>query len=210
MDELPKLENTFVYKDFTDENPAPKGRWCSEVFENDHPLILELACGKGEYSNGLGKQFPDKNFLGLDIKGNRLWVGAQRALDDTLHNVRFLRCYIDHLPQFFAPDEIDEAWIVFPDPYLKKERKRLTSPKFLKTYRKVMKADAVIHLKTDSDQLYTYTKEVIEDEKLQLLVDEPNVHKNRPDDPILSIKTFYEMMHLKKGKTIKYLSFKLS
>lgn len=210
MDELPKLNNTFVYKEFTEDNPAPKGRWRSEVFKNDHPLILELACGKGEYSTGLGKQFSDKNFLGLDIKGNRLWVGAQRALDEELHNVRFLRCYIDHLPQFFAPEEIDEAWIVFPDPYLKKERKRLTSPKFLETYRKVMKPEAVIHLKTDSNELYTYTKEIIQDEKLELLDDEPNVHKNRPDDRLLSIKTFYERMHLKKGKIIKYLAFKLS
>lgn len=209
MDEFPELDNTLVYKEFTKHNPAPKGTWGEQVFGNDNPIILELACGKGEYSTELGQRFPDKNYIGLDIKGNRLWVGAQKALDNGLDNVRFMRCFIDHLPQFFAPDEVDEAWIVFPDPYLKKERKRLTSPKFLDTYRKVMKSDAILHLKTDSRELYVYTKEIIEQEKLELLDDEPDVHKNRPDDPLLSIKTYYESLHLKKGKPIKYLSFRL-
>ncbi|MEX2604833.1 MAG: tRNA (guanosine(46)-N7)-methyltransferase TrmB [Gracilimonas sp.] len=210
MDELPELENTLVYKEFNDQNPAPKGKWNSEVFENNHPIVLELACGKGEYSVGLGQLHPENNYVGLDIKGNRMWVGATKALDKKLKNVRFLRCFIDHLDQFFAPDEVDEAWILFPDPYDNKERKRLTSPKFLKTYRKVMKPDAVIHLKTDSTQLYEYTKEVIEEEGLEVLDDEPDVHRNRPNDKLLSIKTYYERQHIKKGKKIKYLSFRLN
>jgi tRNA (guanine-N7-)-methyltransferase len=210
MEELPKLDNTLVYTDFDEENPAPKGKWNSKIFENDNPIVLELACGKGEYSVGLAQLHPDKNFVGLDIKGNRLWVGATEALENDLKNVRYLRCYIDHLDQFFSKDEVDEAWIVFSDPYIKKERKRLTAPKFLKVYRKVMKPGAIINLKTDSDVLYEYTKEIIEQENLELLDDEPNVHKNRPDDSELSIITYYESMHLEKGKIIKYLKFRIS
>lgn len=209
MEELPKLDNTLVYTEFNEENPAPRGKWNSEVFKNDHPIVLELACGKGEYSTGLAELEPDKNYVGLDIKGNRMWVGATEALENNLDNVRFLRCFIDHLDQFFGENEVDEAWIVFSDPYLKKERKRLTHPKFLKLYRKVMKPGGIIHLKTDSDVLYEYTKEIIKQEALELLDDEPDVHKNRPDDPRLSIITYYEQMHLERGKTIKYLKFRV-
>lgn len=209
MEELPKLENTLAYTEFDEDNPAPKGKWNSGVFDKERPIVLELACGKGEYSVGLAQLYPDKNYVGLDIKGNRMWVGATKALEKNLDNVRFLRCYIDHLDQFFGEDEVDEAWIVFSDPYIKKQRKRLTAPKFLEVYRKVMKPGAVINLKTDSDVLYEYTKEVIEEEGLKLLDDEPNVHKNRPYDPELSIITYYESMHLEKGKTIKYLKFSL-
>lgn len=209
MEELPELENTLVYTEFDDENPAPKGKWNTEVFEKEQPIVLELACGKGEYSVGLAEIEPNKNYVGLDIKGNRLWVGAMAALEKGLDNVRYLRCYIDHLDQFFGEDEVDEAWIVFSDPYIKKERKRLTHPKFLKLYRKVMKPGAIIHLKTDSDVLYEYTKEIIEEENLELLDDEPNVHQNRPNDSKLSIRTYYEQMHLEKGKTIKYLAFRV-
>ena len=209
MEELPKLENTLVYTEFNKENPPPKGKWNTEVFDKAQPIVLELACGKGEYSIGLAEIEPEKNYVGLDVKGNRLWVGAKEALDKGLENVRYFRCFIDHLDLYFGENEVDEAWIVFSDPYLKKKRKRLTHPKFLKLYRKVMKPGSVIHLKTDSDVLYEYTKEVIQKEKLELLVDEPDVHKNRPDDPKLSIITYYENMHIEKGKTIKYLSFKL-
>ncbi len=209
MEELPKLENTLVYTEFSKEIPPPKGKWNTEVFDKAQPIVLELACGKGEYSIGLAEIEPEKNYVGLDVKGNRLWVGAKEALDKGLENVRYFRCFIDHLDLYFGENEVDEAWIVFSDPYLKKKRKRLTHPKFLKLYRKVMKPGSVIHLKTDSDVLYEYTKEVIQKEKLELLVDEPDVHKNCPDDPKLSIITYYENMHIEKGKTIKYLSFKL-
>lgn len=209
MEELPKLDNTLVYTEFDEDNPAPREKWNSEVFEKDQPIVLELACGKGEYSTGLAELEPDKNYVGLDIKGNRMWVGATEALENNLDNVRFLRCFIDHLDQFFGENEVDEAWIVFSDPYLKKERKRLTHPKFLKLYRKVMKPGGIIHLKTDSDVLYEYTKEIIKQEALELLDDEPDVHKNRPDDPRLSIITYYEQMHLERGKTIKYLKFRV-
>ncbi|MBD3616419.1 MAG: tRNA (guanosine(46)-N7)-methyltransferase TrmB [Gracilimonas sp.] len=209
MEELPKLKNTLVYTEFDKDHPAPKGKWNSEVFTKAQPIVLELACGKGEYSIGLAEIEPQKNYVGIDIKGNRMWVGATEALNRNLDNVRYLRGFIDHLDQFFGKDEVDEAWIVFSDPYIKKERKRLTAPKFLTTYRKVMKPGAVIHLKTDSDVLYEYTKEIIDQEGMELLEDEPNVHKNRPVHPKLSIITYYEEMHLEKGKTIKYLSFRL-
>lgn len=209
MEELPELDNTLVYTEFNSENPAPKGKWNTEVFEKSQPIVLELACGKGEYSIGLAEIEPNKNYVGLDVKGNRLWVGAKQALEKGLDNVRYFRCFIDHLDLYFGENEIDEAWIVFSDPYIKKKRKRLTHPKFLKLYRKVMKPGSIIHLKTDSDILYKYTKEVIEKEDLELITDEPDVHRNRPGDPKLSIITYYESMHLDKGKTIKYLSFRL-
>jgi tRNA (guanine-N7-)-methyltransferase len=209
MEELPNLDNTLVYTEFSKENPTPKGKWNSEVFDKVQPIVLELACGKGEYSIGLAEIEPDKNYVGLDVKGNRLWVGAKQALGKGLGNVRYFRSYIDHLDLYFGENEVDEAWIVFSDPYIKKKRKRLTHPKFLKLYRKVMKPRSVIHLKTDSDVLYEYTKEIILKEELELIADEPDVHKNCPDDPKLSIITYYENMHLENGKTIKYLAFRL-
>lgn len=208
MEDMQRFENVLEYTDF-DEKSTPKGKWREDIFNNDHPITLELACGKGEYSIHLAERNPDKNYIGIDIKGNRMWVGATRAQKKNLDNVRYFRSYIDHMDQFFAYGEVEEAWIVFPDPYIKKERKRLTSPKFLKLYRKVMKPGTVINLKTDSDLLYEYTKEIIEQEELELLRVIANVHKEVPDDPILSLKTYYEKMHIKKGKSIKFLSFRL-
>ncbi len=207
--ELPKLSNTLIYTDFDEGHPAPRGKWNSDVFKNNKPIVLELACGKGEYSLGLAQLEPLKNYVGIDIKGNRLWLGATGALEQQLENVRYLRAYIDHLDQFFGEDEVSEIWIVFSDPYIKKERKRLTAPKFIELYQKVMKPNGLIHLKTDSDVLYSYTKEIIEQEDLQLLIDEPDVHANRPNDPKLSIITYYEKKHLANKKAIKYLQFRL-
>lgn len=209
MEEVRSFENTFDWHDYNSKKPFPKGEWNSEIFKNDNPIVLELACGKGEYSTGLAKLYPDKNFVGFDLKGNRLWVGAQRALDQELENVRFFRAYIDHLDQFFEKEEVSDIWIIFPDPQLKKDRKKLTSPKFLDLYRPLLKKGATINLKTDSTELYEFTKEVIEEQNLKLLKDIENVHKQCPDDPELSIKTYYENMHLEKGKLIKFLSFRL-
>jgi tRNA (guanine-N7-)-methyltransferase len=209
MEEIRSFENTFDWHDYNSKKPFPKGEWNSEIFKNNNPIVLELACGKGEYSTGLAKLYPDKNFVGFDLKGNRLWVGAQRALDQELENVRFFRAYIDHLDQFFEKEEVSDIWIIFPDPQLKKDRKKLTSPKFLDLYRPLLKKGATINLKTDSTELYEFTKEVIEDQNLELLRDIGNVHKECPKDPELSIKTYYENMHLEKGKLIKFLSFRL-
>lgn len=210
FNEMRKLENVFEWTDYHSIKPFPSHTWQSEIFKNEKPIVLELACGKGEYSNGLAEIHPDKNFIGVDIKGNRMWVGATEALEEGRDNIRFLRAYIDHLDQYFEEKSISEIWILFPDPQLNKERKRLTSPKFLTLYRKFLKPGAIIKLKTDSTELYEYTQEVIEEEKLELVEDLPDVYKTHADHPELSIKTYYEGMHLKKGKTIHFISFKLS
>lgn len=209
MEEMKELSNVLEYTDFEDEQPSPKGRWHSDIFKNKNPIVLELACGKGEYSIGLAELEPGKNYIGIDIKGNRMWVGATTALEKGLDNVRYFRAFIDHLPRYFEKGDVSEAWIIFPDPYIKKERKRLTSPKFLKTFREVMEPDTVINLKTDSELLYEYTREVIEEQNLELLEDIPNVYQTHSDHPKLSIQTYYEGMHLEKGKTIRFLSFRL-
>lgn len=209
MDEIRRMDHVFEWSDYNSANPFPAGTWNTEIFENSNPIVLELACGKGEYSIGLGQIHPKKNFVGFDIKGNRLWVGAQKALDLNMRNVRFFRAYIDHLDQFFAPKEIDEIWIIFPDPQLRKDRKKLTSPKFLKLYRPLLKPGATINLKTDSDELYEFTQRTVADLGLKLHRDVEDVHRECPDDPELSIRTYYEGLHLKKGKTIHFISFSL-
>lgn len=209
MEEIRAMSNVFEWSDYNSKSPFPKGTWNSDIFKNGNPIVLELACGKGEYSIGLGKLYPEKNFVGFDIKGNRMWVGASKAREEGLGNIRFFRAYIDHLDQFFAEKEVDEIWIIFPDPQLKKDRKKLTSPKFLELYRPLLKKGATINLKTDSPELYEFTKEVIKNENLILRRDVSNVYKECPDDPILSIRTYYEGMHLNKGRVIRFLSFSL-
>jgi tRNA (guanine-N7-)-methyltransferase len=209
MEEVQSFENTFDWHDYNSENPFPKGKWNSDIFMNDNPIVLELACGKGEYTTGLAQLHPNKNFIGFDIKGNRLWVGAQRALDKNLENVRFFRAYIDHLDQFFSKNEVSEIWIIFPDPQLKKDRKKLTSPKFLKLYKSLLQKGAKINLKTDSDELYEFTKEIIDTENLTVLRDIDNVYKDASNDPELIIKTYYEKKHLENKKLIKFISFQL-
>ncbi|RNC79382.1 MAG: tRNA (guanosine(46)-N7)-methyltransferase TrmB [Balneola sp.] len=209
MEEIRTFDNTFDWHDYNSKNLFPKGSWNSDIFKNDNPIVLELACGKGEYSIGLGQLHPQKNYVGFDIKGNRMWVGAQEALDLGLENVRFFRAFIDHLDQFFAEKEVSEIWIIFPDPQLKKDRKKLTSPKFLELYRPLLKKGSTINLKTDSPELYEFTKEVIEEQNLILHRDVADVYKECPDDPELSIRTYYEGLHIKRGRTIRFLSFSL-
>ena len=209
MEAIRHMENVFEWSDYNSTNPFPRGTWNSEIFQNESPIVLELACGKGEYSRGLGTLHPNKNFVGFDIKGNRLWVGAQAALNAGLDNVRYFRAYIDHLDQFFAEKEVDEIWIIFPDPQLKKDRKKLTSPKFLDLYRPLLKKGATINLKTDSPELYEFTLETINELGLKLHRNVANVYQECPDDPELSIRTYYESMHLEKGRTIRFISFSL-
>lgn len=194
-----------------------KGRWRSDWFKNDYPVILELGCGKGEYTLGLGKLFPDKNFIGIDIKGARIWRGAKTALEQRIVNVAFLRTRIEFIESFFAENEIDEIWITFPDPQLKerRERKRLTGMLFLNRYKKFLKTDGVVHLKTDCFPLYDYTCEVIKDAKLpriEMTSDLYGTAIEKLDDTtrdILSIKTHYEQLFLKQGIKINYLKFGL-
>jgi tRNA (guanine-N7-)-methyltransferase len=205
------LENVFEYTDFQqDGSEKPKGKW-AEIFGNKNPLILELACGKGEYTLSLARRYPDKNFIGIDIKGARIWVGANHARDESLQNVHFIRMFIDHIEEYFDHREIDEIWIPFPDPYLreKKENKRLTSNRFLERYRTFLKPGGIVHLKTDSDPLFRYTLNVIQSENCNIHRLVRDVYGEAPDDPLLSIQTFYEKHHLSNKKTIKYVSFSL-
>ena len=207
MEQIRALENVFEWTEYNSRSLFPIGTWNSKIFQNEFPIVLELACGKGEYSIGLARLHQDKNLIGFDIKGNRMWVGATKAKENSLNNVRFFRAYIDHLDQFFAEKEIDEVWIIFPDPQLNKDRKKLTSQKFLELYRPLLKPGTRINLKADSPELYEFTKEVIEEEELILHRDIADVYKECPNDPELSIKTYYEGIHLKKGRTIRFLSF---
>ncbi len=209
MDALKNMENVFLWTDYNSLNPFPKGTWNANIFKNDNPIVLELACGKGEYSVGLGQLHPEKNYIGFDLKGNRLWVGADKAEQLGLDNVRFFRAYIDHLDQFFEKKEISEIWIIFPDPQLKKDRKKLTSPKFLELYKPLLKSGATINLKTDSPELYEFTLDVVKDLGLTLHRNIADVYRECPHDPELSIKTYYEGLHLKKRRTIRFISFSL-
>ncbi|MCU0404727.1 MAG: tRNA (guanosine(46)-N7)-methyltransferase TrmB [Chitinophagaceae bacterium] len=186
------------------------GRW-SSFFEKEQPLTLELACGKGEYSVGLGVMFPERNFLGIDIKGNRLFVGAKKALEIPLHNVGFMRAQIDSIDTYFAPEEVDEIWLTFPDPQLRssKAKKRLTHPKFLRKYQTFLKKGSLIHLKTDSPVLYTFTKKVIELYGCKLVKCYDDVYGKALEPELLNIKTHYEGLDIAKSGKIFYVQFRL-
>ncbi|MDB5159208.1 MAG: trmB [Mucilaginibacter sp.] len=186
-----------------------KGEWSKTFFRNDNPVVLELACGKGEYTVNLAVLFPDKNFIGIDYKGNRIWRGAKTALEDGVDNVAFIRMQIETLTEFFAPGEIDEIWITFPDPQpqLSREKKRLTSPRFLNMYIEVLKPGGCVNLKTDNDGFYTYTAEKIKELKLKEHINTADLYKSEYADEVLSIKTYYEKKYLKDNKNINYLKF---
>jgi tRNA (guanine-N7-)-methyltransferase len=188
-----------------------KGSW-NGFFKNDNPITLELACGKGEYAVGLGKMHPNRNFIGIDIKGNRIWRGATNALELGLKNVAFIRSLIDKVPDYFNPQEIDEIWITFPDPQLRgsKAKKRLTHPKFLRLYQQILKHGGTIHLKTDSPDLYQFTKLVINLFELRLLEDMDNVYAGANIKPELQIKTHYEGLDIAGSNRIHYLSFTIN
>lgn len=186
------------------------GQW-KGFFKNDNPIVLELACGKGEYALGLGRLFPDKNFLGVDLKGNRIWVGAKKALQENLTNVGFLRTQIDQIAQYFAPGEVSEIWITFPDPQLRtgKARKRLTHPKFLRLYQQFLQPGGFINLKTDSPALYRFTKWVIDLQELPVAQDMDDVYANDNITDVLKIKTHYEGLDIAQSSRIHYLQFSL-
>ena len=187
-----------------------KGKWAKDIFKNDNDIVLELACGKGDYTLALAKQFPNKNFIGIDIKGSRLHVGARRALKQELDNVRFLRIFIDHLDEYFAKNEISDIWITFPDPYLKERKasKRLTSPKFLALYKPIVNPPGAVRLKTDSKPLFDYTLEVIEEQQLPTHQCIHNVYTEQHGNDLLTdIQTYYEKKHILDGRTIQYVEF---
>ena len=190
-----------------------KGKWHEYHFKDDNPIILELACGKGEYTIGLSQMFPDKNFIGVDIKGARIWRGAKTALDQKLNNVAFLRTKIEYINDFFLPGEIHEIWITFPDPFPKKENRRLSSLPFLKRYRKLFSPSTggILHLKTDDNDLFEFSVETAERTKwVDILYQDYDIY-SKPElySPELGIKTFYEGQHLEAGKTIKYLKLSI-
>jgi tRNA (guanine-N7-)-methyltransferase len=186
-----------------------KGIWSKTQFNNSNPLILELGCGKGEYTVNLARLFPDKNFIGIDYKGNRIWRGAKTATEENISNVAFLRIQIENLLNHFAENEISEIWITFPDPQpqVSREKKRLTSPRFLSMYKIVLKPGGPIHLKTDSDLLHQYTLEKIAGLKLNLDIRTEDLYHSDFADEVLSIKTYYEKKYLANNKNINYLKF---
>lgn len=186
------------------------GNW-NGYFKNQNPITLELACGKGEYAVGLAEIYPKRNFIGVDLKGNRLWVGAKKAIEKGLQNVAFLRIQIDAISQFFAQGEVDEIWITFPDPQLRvsKDKKRLTHPKFLRLYQQILKPGGTIHLKTDSPALYHFTKKVLKLCHCTLKEDLDHVHGQPHLKPELQIKTHYEALDIAGSNRVHYLSFTL-
>lgn len=204
--ELLTFPNVYQFRDDL------KGRWGHCVFRNPNPITLELACGKGEYTVGLARQFPDRNFIGIDIKGSRIWSGATTALKERLTNACFLRIYIDHITDYFAEGEVQEIWIVFPDPYPNKpkEKKRLTAPPFLQQYRNILQPGGLLHLKTDDEKLYQYSLESIRSAGGRILRFVDDVYGRGEDHtPATRILTFYEKQHLAAGRQIKYICFQL-
>ena len=184
-----------------------KGKWNECFFKNEAPLVLELGCGKGEYTVGLGKLYPEKNFIGIDIKGARMWSGASQSLKDRMSNVAFLRTHIEIIDRFFAPGEVSEIWITFPDPQMKKTNKRMTSTRFMQLYSRILKENGRVHLKTDSPFMFTYTSEMVKSNAFPVITHTSDLYKELPDDEILSIRTYYEQQWLERGFSIKYLQF---
>jgi len=210
FEDVEQFPNVFQYTDFWNTGKEmPRAKWHREVFKNQNPITLELACGKAEYTVSMARMFPGRNFIGIDKKGWRLWTGAKTALVEGLGNTHFMRIFIDHLEDYFAPGEVEEIWIVFPDPFLRESREsnRLTSPKFLEIYRHILTPGGVIHLKTDSPELFSYTLETIEGQGCTITDQCDDIYEQRPDDKLLSIRTFYEEMHLEEGRTIRYVAF---
>ena len=193
-----------------------QGKWHQEFFHNDHPIVLELGCGRGEYTVGLARLYPEKNFIGVDIKGARMWTGATEALNEGLPNVAFLRTNIEIIDRFFAPGEVSEIWLTFSDPQMKKVTKRLTSTFFLERYRRFLVDSGLVHLKTDSNFLFTYTTCLVEKNQLlvafsttdlyhSVLAEQPDTEEAR----ILGIQTYYEQQWIDRGLNIRYLRFRL-
>jgi len=213
-EKLRKFAEVATFKNVVqlDAGKVYKGQWSSEFFGNDQPLILELACGKGEYTVNLAKIFPGKNFLGIDFKGNRIWRGAKTALEEGIDNVGFLRIQIETILEHFAKDEISEIWITFPDPQPQdsREKKRLTNPKFLERYKFILKLEGIMHLKTDNDGFYAYTLEQISLQGLLKLKETTDLYASDLVDEVLSIKTYYERKYLAVDKNINYVQWKFS
>lgn len=223
--DMERYENVFQYPySVVDNVPFDmKGHWRQQYFKNDNPIVLELGCGKGEYTVELAKLYPDVNFIGVDIKGARMWTGATQALNEGLKNVAFLRTSIEIIDRFFSEDEVQEIWLTFSDPQMKNPRKRLTSTYFMERYRRFLVDGGIIHLKTDSNFLFTYTSYMVDENKLPLLFRTTDLYNKNFDSVsdgsaisiddethrILSIQTYYESMWIARGLNIKYQKFQL-
>ncbi|MCM1310174.1 MAG: tRNA (guanosine(46)-N7)-methyltransferase TrmB [Bacteroides sp.] len=210
METFPKVLQVPIGK-LREEGFAMRGRWHEDFFGNSNPIVLELGCGRGEYTVGLAREYPDRNFIGIDIKGARMWAGAKEAHLAELDNVGFLRTNIELLSEFFAPREVSEIWITFPDPQMKKTRKRLTATNFLQMYRSILQPDGIVNLKTDSPFLFEYTSRLIDLNKLPVVKRTDDLYANPEGvDRILNIHTHYENQWLARGLTIKYIAFRLT
>lgn len=209
--DMDKLSNVFQYPYATlqEKGFELKGSWNKLFFKNNNPIVLELGCGKGEYTVGLAKLFPNKNFIGIDIKGARMWTGATQANRDGLGNVAFIRTHIELLEAFFQSGEVTEIWITFPDPQMNKVNKRMTSTRFMQLYQKFLDTDGIIHLKTDSNFMYSYTDAMIHINELPIIYQTSDLYNSNLVDDILSIQTFYEKQWISRGLAIKYLKFRL-
>lgn len=185
------------------------GKWNGEVFSSPRPIVLELGCGRGEYTVGLARNDSSRNHVGIDIKGARMWTGAREVEESGMDNAAFLRCEIENIDRFFAPGEVDEIWITFPDPQMKKTRKRLTSTRFLAMYRRIMRPGGIVNLKTDSPFLYEYTRRLVHLNGFEILEETDDLYGTGRADASTAIKTYYEQQWLSRGKKIKLLSFRL-
>ena len=213
--EMETLPNVFQcpMRDISDDNEVVRmaGHWRDSYFHNDRPIVLELGCGHGDYTVGLARLNPDRNFIGIDIKGARMWQGAKQAFAEGLINVAFLRINIEWLMRFFAPEEVDEIWITFPDPQMKKATKRLTSTYFLNRYFSILRPDALVHLKTDSPFLYTYTREMLRLNDFPILADTDNLYEEQGKQwqEAQALQTHYEHQWLERGMNIRYLCWRM-
>ncbi len=213
--EMETFKNVFQYPYSVIENVPfeMKGKWREEYFHNDNPIVLELGCGKGEYTVGLARMFPNVNFIGVDIKGARMHTGAKQALEEKLDNAAFLRTNIEIIDRFFASGEVQEIWLTFSDPQMKNPRKRLTSTYFMERYRQFLVDGGLVHLKTDSNFLFTYTKYMVEKNSLPVLMATEDLYHDDSLDidtrSILSIHTYYENQWIERGLNIKYMKFRL-
>ncbi len=211
--ELEKLDRVFQpsFEEIFQKDHKFKGKWSAEVFHNTNPLILELGCGKGEYTVGLAKEYEHKNFIGIDIKGARIWRGARTANEENVQNAAFIRTRIELIRSFFAPEEVSEIWLTFPDPQEKKRRKkkRLSGSRFLNEYRHFLKDKGIIHLKTDNDILYDYTLKLLHYNNLQADYYTSDLYSAAFREDVPDIRTFYEKQYLAEGKNINYLKFRL-